>query len=649
MSDWVLDTESSSAKAMRPKQDASEWVLDDEQQQDEGLLKSLAYAPFRVAKDVGVGAWHGVQQIPKLWEAGKTEVPGLLDIAKNHKAHAAMQALAGSQEAINALAQSPKSLANYIEHRLNLLPKGSGEFVGKHLVPEDTTEAINSLFDKPKYEGEKLIRGTVRNLPALIPAAKGAMSVGRGIAKLKPSNALRGNLTPEELLNNLRITQGTETGLGDVIGNPMLKRFNENVLSKIPLSGVNESMQRNAGQIVERGHHLMNALAGKSEIENLDKYLNDALKASYKSHQGEKNAHYQGVNKLADEVGLELDLPNFAEKVKQHKNAIEDTAILKYEPEMQNLLRKLGGYENPSKTEVTPSTMVNVATGKPLPDEVKVTPAKMPKFEEVNLLKGKLNQLSKQHGASSAPADRHLAGVFGDLARTLKGDIEGAIEKSGHEPLKNAYKAAEENYAKKFSPFLDKQIYKFLGGDADPETLISSFVKTGKSTDRANLIKKVTDKLPIEDRNLLGYGYLQRAMDENNVLNPLKLKTLLSKNALGNKQFEALFPNPVLRNALRDYVNLVDMNTKGLKLMQNPETGQMNMDILPLLSKSPTSLGAKMLGAPVVAKKLRSEKTRTKLVNKMAKKAPKSAGSKNKLKPLELTLIGGRKKSDETE
>lgn len=474
---------------------------------------------------------------------------------------------------------------------------------------------------KASLAGNALLGGAYAPDNQLLGMGLGATAplVGKVIEKsynaLRPSKLFRGNLTPKQLEHNLRITEGTETGLGDVIGNPMLKRLNENVLSKIPFSGVNESMQLNAGNIIERGHGLIDQLAGKSNIEDLDKYLNDALKKSYKSHQGEKNAYYKNVNNIAKDIGLELNLPNFANKVKQHKNAIEDTQIIKYEPEMQALLRKLGGYEEPVTTQTKMGKIVD-EFGNPLSQETKVS---RPTLEEANLLKGKLNGLANKHGASANPTDRHLAGVFGDLARTLKGDIKGEIEATGHAPLKDAYKAAEENYAKKFSPFLDKQIYKFLGGDADPETLISSFIKTGKSTDRANLIKKVTDKLPVEDRNLLGYGYLQRAMDENNVLNPLKLKTLLSKNALGNKQFEALFPDPVLRNALKDYVRLVDMNTKGLKLMQNPETGQMSMDILPLISKSKASLGTKILGAPVIAKKLRSEKTRTKLVNKMIK------------------------------
>lgn len=611
LSGWKIVNDSQPVTQKGTKGDLSDWIAT-EQPEEEGLGTSLLYALPRIAEDLGKSAYEGIKKAPEYWETAKKEVPGFLNPFNQHPISRAKQGLAGLYEANNMLNQLPSNLAQYASNRLHLLPKEVPEAI-KAISPEDTSQTTNRLFDKPKYPGEALLRGTARNLPNILPGVEGLSN----LKKLTPSNALRGNLTPEELLDNLRITQGTETGLGDVIGSPMLKRLNENILSKIPFSGVNESMQRTAGHIINRGHDIIEQLASNSNVEDLDKYLHDALKESYKSHQGEKNAHYANVNNSAKQLGLELDLPNFAQKVKQHKNAIEDTNILKYEPDMQSLLRKLGGYENPVKSETTTGKIVD-EFGKPLLNQTKVT---RPSFEEANLLKGKLNQLANQHGASSLPSDRHLAGVFGDLARTLKGDIEGAIEKSGHEQLKKEYKAAEENYAKKFSPFLDKQIYKFINGNADPETLISSFIKTGKSTDRANLIKKVTDKLPMEDRNLLGYGYLQRAMDENNVLNPLKLKTLLSKNALGNKQFEALFPNPVLRNALRDYVSLVDKNTKGLKLMQNPDTGQMNMDILPLISKSPMGFVSKLMGAPLIAKKLRSEKTRTKLVNKMVDKS----------------------------
>lgn len=588
-------------------------LLYESSEEQEPLLTSIAAAPFRVAEDVGNKAYEFYKKLPEYYEKAKTEVPAALNFTKKdeHAGHRIGQSVAGVLEGVNSIYQLPKNLNKYLNQRLKLAPDWSVPMFEK-LFPS-AEGVINKGFDKPKYPGEELSRGIGRNIANIVPAAN-ALNKLKSIA---PSNIFRGALSPEELKNNLRITQGTETGLGDVIGSPFLKRMNENILTKIPFSGVTESMQRNAGNIINKGHNLLYQLAGESDIGNLDQYLNDALKESFNSHQSEKNAHYSRVNKLADEVGLNLDLPEFAKKASEHKNAIQDTNIIKYDPEMQSLLGKLGLYENPVKTEKRTGKIVD-EYGSPLLNETKKI---YPSLQEANLLKGKLNNLANQHGASSNPSDRHLAGVFGGLARTLKQDIQEGIEKSGHEGLKTAYKEAEENYGKKFSPFLDKQIYKFINGSSDPETLVSSFIKTGKSTDRANLINKLTKKLPFEDRNLLGYAYLQRAMDENNVLNPMKLKTLLSKNSLGNKQFEALFPNPVLRNALRDYVDLVDMNTKSLKVMWNPETGQMNMDVLPLLSKSPTNFLAKVMGAPYVGKKLRSEKTRTKLVNKMIKKS----------------------------
>jgi len=393
----------------------------------------------------------------------------------------------------------------------------------------------------------------------------------------------------------------------------MLKRLNENILAKIPFSGVNESMQRNAQKIIDKGHSLVNSLADNKTISNLDNYLNNTLKESYLSHHAQKNAHYKNVNKIANDINLNLNLPNFQKEIAKQKDLINDTSILKYQPDMQSLIKKLGRLELPGEA----STAIVDKFGKPFAKSTKTT------LEEANILKGKLNQIAQHHMASPNPSDRYLAGVFNNLANNLKTDINTSIKESNHVPLKEAYEKAEKNYAENFSPFLDKQIYKFLNGKADPETLVSTFIKTGKATDRAELIKKLTSKLPAENKNLLGYAYLQRAMDENNVINPLKLKTLLSKNALGEKQFAALFPDSKIRNQLRNYVKLVDMNTKALKVMQNPETGQMAMDLLPLVSSSTGKLAAKMISGSLLGKQLRREDIRNKLVQKMLTVNPK--------------------------
>lgn len=443
--------------------------------------------------------------------------------------------------------------------------------------------------------------------PALIRGAQA------GYNALRPSSFINSPLSAEELLRNLEITAGTETGIGDVVGSPMLKRMQENVLSKIPMSGTNEAMQRSAGAVIKKGENILERLRGGGEVENVDRQLSDALNSAFEEHRAQKNAVYGLANKYAKQSNLELKLPTFSESAKKNIAAIEDTNILKFEPEMQSLLRRLTGYKSPVTSETTTGAIVD-EFGKPLLQETK---AKYPSLQEANLLKGKLNDLANRYGASASADDRNTARVIGGLARDLKKDINEAIEQSGNKGLKEAYQNAEENYAKNFSPFLDRDVYKFIGGNADPETIMQSFIKTGKSSDRAELINKLTERLPKENRNLLGYRYLQSAMDENNVLNPMKLKTLLSRNALGPKQLEALFPDAEIRNALKDYVKLVDMNTKGLKLMQNPETGQMAMDVLPLISSSPLSLMGKIAGAPLARRALTSEESRRKIVERV--------------------------------
>jgi hypothetical protein len=428
---------------------------------------------------------------------------------------------------------------------------------------------------------------------AIAPAIGNVLS--KAYNALRPSVYLRGNLSPEELQRNLEDAKGTETGLGHIIGSPSLMRIQENYLSKIPFTGAVNAMQRSAGQVIERGHNILNQLLGKNNPEGFETSLNQALKDVYKEHHELKTSLYDEANAIADKEGLDLPLPKFANKANLYRQALENTNILQYEPEMASLINKLKNYQNP----------LNEAT------------SSYPTLKEANLLKAKLNQLVEQYSESPLMTDRHAASVFRDLHSELKDDILTGIKASGNKDLLAAYKAAESNYAKNFSPFLDKDVYKFINSNStDPDLLLQTFIKTGKSTDRANLLKKLSEKLPPDKQNLLGYAYLQRALDENNVLNPRKLNTLISRNALGPRQFEALFPDKEIRNQLNSYRSLVNKNSHGLGLMENPKTGAMMTDVIPLLTGGPSSLGA-TIGGRKFNSLLTNEETRNNLVQQM--------------------------------
>lgn len=654
MGGWSYDEDTDSDKKNKSKLNIDtgrnyNWSYDDYQEPEntESYGKSMAMAVPRIAYDIASGAAGAVGQIPELYRKSKTEVPGFLN--KKNAVNNLKQLAAGNVELGHNLLNLPAGLTEYATNRLNLLPAGLNKFVQNNLSQRDISGDINSIFGEPSNSGAGLARGISRNAPNLIPAAnlskfaaflasKGGRSAVSALSKSALSAAkitgktakiagnalyrgevpgaaevLRGTLTPAELERNLRITAGTETGLGDVIGSPGLKRFGENYLSKIPGSGINSALQRTANSIVQKGHKILKDIQGPTDINDFDFELKEALAKSHEKERLLKSGLYNEANTLAEQHGLNLELPNFAKKAKHHIEAIEDTNILKYEPDLKKLINKITKYKNPVEKTVNKSIILD-KSGKPF---IKGVTTKHPTLQEALLLKGRLGELARDYNASISPNDTNLARVIFDLHETLKSDIENEILKSGNSNLRNAYMTAEKNYKDNYSPFLEKTIRKFVTGKSDPETLISSIVKTGKATDRGGLISRFNNRLPETHRNLLGARYLQRTLDENGNINPLKFKTAISSNSLGPKQFNALFPDKKIQNAIREYSDLIGMNTKALTLMQNPATGQMLTDLIPLVSGSPLSLPFKMLGSRYLGGKLHSEKTRENLVKKM--------------------------------
>ncbi len=398
------------------------------------------------------------------------------------------------------------------------------------------------------------------------------LGAGKALNALRPSNLFRGNLSPEELERNIRITQGTETGLGDVIGSPYLKRQFENTLPALPLSGAHQAMQRTGNIVQQRGVDLMQEMLGDADPHGVPKAIADELENQYQIRRGEKNALYADFNQKADQSGTNLELPTFAKKANDYSDAIESTNMLKMEPDTQKIFNKLQNYKNPVQETRIQGQLVD-EKGNPLID---TTESKYPTFQEANILKGKLNDFAEKAKNSPDPAQRYAEGLFRDLASSIKTDIRSSIKDNPE--ISASYEGAEENYKRNFSPFLDRDIYKFVRGKSDPETIVNKFVKTTPNSDLANQLEKLSSKLPEEKKNLLGYAYFSRALDNEGHINPLKMATAVRK--LGHNQFESLVPNADLRQRLMDYGRLAHMNTESQNLMFNPKTGARGTDAL---------------------------------------------------------------------
>ncbi len=191
----------------------------------ESYWESVKSAPGKIIKDLGGAIRRGYQSLPGYYEKSKTEIPGFFNIGNEHAAHFGGQALAGANELINSLAQFPLNVSKYGSERLNLTPQGLTNFL-QRMTPEDTTQAINQLFGEPKYPGEAMLRGAVRNAPFLY----GAKSLSSSI---KPSAFFTTNKSIKNEL--LKTHDALENRASDTF-KKVSDEVNNRGINKIPLN-----------------------------------------------------------------------------------------------------------------------------------------------------------------------------------------------------------------------------------------------------------------------------------------------------------------------------------------------------------------------------------------------------------------------------
>lgn len=412
----------------------------------------------------------------------------------------------------------------------------------------------------------------------------GAGALGSAISKLAPSNFFRGNLSPEQLHENSRIASGTETPLGDVIGSPKLKRRYENYISKNFLSGSDEKSASVSDEILKRGNEILSRYLGNTVPKEIDSKVGENLIQASKNERALKSKLYIEPEELAEKEKLKLDLPTFYNTANEYTNLINDQNFLKYEPKTKELLSRLSLYKQPVKeSKILSSDGKNIST--PI----------YPTLQESNMLSGKLNSLSRQYGASPASEDQNIARILGQLGKSLKSDIKSSIEKSGSEELKSSFSAAEKNYAKNFSQFLDKDVYKFTHGGKSVEDLLQYFIKTGRDTDKGDLLNKLMSKLDPETKNLVKYAYLSRSLKDGQI-KPGAFADLLSENKIGPKQKEALFNDESERKELSDYSKLIGMNSDAISRMFNANNGQRGLEGIALATHILSSIAGSGVG-----------------------------------------------------
>ena len=531
-------------------------------------------------------------------------------------------------------ANTPHNVAGLLGHS-NAIPEFApsnfdyGEALG---LPKDKTLSDKILQGIGQYGPSLAIPGST--LPRLIAGQaafgatqdenplKGATEGGigglaggllgkgiqKGISALRPSKLFRGNLSPEQLAKNIKITEGTETPLGSVIDSPSLKKFHENVLPNVLGSGAEKTMQRTAEAVTQKGEDLLHGMRGGAPVyEDYGVKIKNALKESASKVEREKIAKFRNVNEIADKAGVKTSRKNLRGEAGNILNQIEsDPDLAKFTNSSDiKLLKDIYGIKNNPEFSL----------------------------KETDILRGKIGEHAHE---ANIKGEKPKAAIYQRLKNALEKDVDSSIENSSIHELKNARKEAMDYYKNEYAPFQDKDLQKFIKKGGDPDLLLNHFLRAGKN-DRSILLQKLTKQMKSNKEgspeNLLSSAYLAPAY-EGGKLNPTKLNTLYHK--LGPKQRKELF-GVEQNKALKDYTSLVHKNKEAFNLMFNPKTGarlgQLGSAYALGAGHIPALIGGGLL-ARGANKLITSPKFREKLVNAMIENKrigiPKTQGALRK-------------------
>lgn len=604
---------------------------------------------------VGQDIWSGIKEVPgaighlatslpsEAYGAGKQLLTDPKRVGQN--------ALAGLSELGHGLINTPANIADYLSRKEFINPSYEGRFPRQQ--EHDFASMVGREGSKP---GDALLSSLVESIPYLLGgelglakgfgrtaqrgAALGAQAIGQDqnpvTAALMPAGiegalglagnagraltntpvtptgiaakAFRGKLSPEELLANQRVAEGTNTSLGNVVQSPYLRQLHENTLPNILGSNGYEGIAKIGSQVEGKAGDLIEKIGEGIPSGDPNLAIKDALVKAHEDQRVIKNELYSSVNTLEKKEGFKAELPKFEEQAKDLENSLAQS-VLREDKTINALYKK--------------AVAINEGAS-PL------------SISEVKQLRQSLYDQARNYRSSASASERNAGKALSDMAKSLTEDLNESVKKYGSPELQDALKTADKNYKENYSEWLDE--FGTIASEKDAQTLAREIMKGGKSTDKSTRIEKIQNLLPDNMKNSIGYAYLQNAFELDGKLNPAKLRNSINK--LGPRQFESLFPDPALRQMILDYEKLSRMNEYPLRTMQNPPTGKSLANALGMAHVAGSAaagmmspaLGVASLVAPPLLSRaasnaLESPAFREKTIQKMIKNDEKKSSS----------------------
>ncbi len=404
--------------------------------------------------------------------------------------------------------------------------------------------------------------------------------VGTGVAGLSrapqvPGKLLSmfggGNKNIGEVTKNIEDLRGIGAGLGDVVGSPALKGFQESALGNIPFSGAQGNYIKVHEQLQNEGKDLLKKIAPEYK-GNAGAVIKDSLIKSYDDANIIKRKMYNDVDATAKKEGVKVYGEHYLEQAQAIKKEIKSSEEF---GKLENSEKK--AFEDflediTNKKSVTPTIALPKGVNSKDYDEyyAKLSSDKQKKVGQVKSANLKISDLNESASDAYVNGKKFISGAYARLASALKKDLVSAIDSSGSKTLKNRYDEAQKYYSENVAPFDEGEIARFVRKDADSDTLVNYFLKSGKD-DRINLLNKLTSKISPQEKNMLTREYLGQSIDFEKNVSSTTLANLY-KN-LNDKTRDELFSDPKIRKEVERYVARVTKNPEAANPMYNPKTG----------------------------------------------------------------------------
>lgn len=407
----------------------------------------------------------------------------------------------------------------------------------------------------------------------------------------KVATPFEGRLNPAELAEKRRIAQGKDVPLGDIIESPFLKSLQENVLDKTLLSGTEARQTRLANQVQQEAQRLLDGKLAANPTMSANESFKRTLESLYQAQTNIKRKLYEPVDQIARAENFTPELNNAAAYAKSVQKSLLSSPLMQSDPSMRQVVARLTGIAEPSKTTTTASAILG-PDGKPAAMH---TTTQTPSIADVKYIASVLDKEGTRLLKNADSPSRKYGQIYQKLANQLRADLKDTINTKGSPQLRGALEAADANFAENFAPFLDNEIHKYLDPDVAPDTIARDIIQPGQE-DKFSRIEKIQRLMPDNQKNALGIAYLRGALDQEGQIDLNKLVQRLDR--LKPKQFEALFPDPKIRQQLQDFTALKRMSNEALNAMFNPKTGQRALGIIPIAQ---TFVSGMQAGEPLSA------------------------------------------------